>query len=151
MKKLSEILIVLLAWLTAIAGMLCLALGIYFIPFVFNLFHVDFLDHLFRFVPSLFQARDLPNVMTKLLVVAPFFVGTGLFWWISRYCSNALRLTRQDEKQETSVAAAIEKSEVVDAELNIDISDTIKVLLAVLITVIILIALEYFLTLFALV
>jgi hypothetical protein len=154
MNKLNEILILLLAWITAILGMLCLALGIYLIPFVFNWFHVDFLDHLIRIMPELTKASELKSIMAKLGVAIPFILGGGLFWLISRYCSNVLRRERADDDAvvnavNVEIADRIEDEEEIAEELSQPrIHHTIKILLAILAVIVLIMFLEYMIDVF---
>ena len=149
MNKLNEILILLLAWFTAILGMVCLALGIYLIPYLFNWFHVDFLDHLIRIMPELTKASELRSIMAKLGVAIPFILGGGLFWLISRYCSNVLRRERADDDAvvnavNVEIADRIEEEEEIAEELSQPrIHPTIKILLAILVVIVLIMFLEY--------
>lgn len=149
MKKLSEIFILILAWIMAVLGMLCLALGLYLLPYLFNWFHVDFLDYLIKIMPELTNAPQLKSIMAKLGIAISFILIGGLFWLVSRYFSNMLRTTREDEKLAVN-EAAMENANIVEAQEEVAealtqaiMTPTIKVLLAVLAVIVLMLLLEY--------
>jgi len=113
MKKITEILILIIGGITMIIGLLSIGVGLYIIPALVFDWNYELPAIASQFVDYLTQTHGLSGSLLGIAVILPFIICGILLLFISRYASSFFIKKRKDENEEVqSIKPIIESTTV---------------------------------------